>query len=71
VWITETGWPTAGQNSGNAVSSVANAQAFWKAVACPAFPKMDVWWYAYQDWNDNPSFGLIGKDFKPMYDLSC
>jgi exo-beta-1,3-glucanase (GH17 family) len=32
--VSETGWPTKGPNYENAVASVENAAAYWKAAAC-------------------------------------
>ena len=71
VWITETGWPATGKNFGAAVPSVSNAQMYWKSVACAAFAQAHTFWYTLQDYTSNPSFGVVGADFKPLYDLSC
>ncbi|KAK4502866.1 hypothetical protein PRZ48_006292 [Zasmidium cellare] len=70
VWITETGWPTHGATQGAAVASVQNAQKFWRSVACRLFNTGHVFWYAYQDYNDAPSFGVFDKNGKAIYDLS-
>ena len=72
VWITETGWPVSGKSVGQGVPSTANAQAYWKAVACDeAFAQANTFWYAGMDYNDSPSFGVLGGDYKPLFDLSC
>ncbi|KAJ9645848.1 hypothetical protein H2201_008205 [Coniosporium apollinis] len=71
VWITETGQPVSGDKFGDSVPSVASAQSYWKEVACEAFRSAHVFWYAYQDWSSNPSFGVIGADGRPIYDLTC
>jgi len=72
VWITETGWPVSGETfAGVSVASTANAQTFWKSVACSAFEQAHVFWYSYQDYAASPSFGVVGADLKPLYDLSC
>ncbi len=71
VWITETGQPVSGAPFGYSVPSVASAQSYWKEVACEAFRGAHVFWYAYQDWTSDPSFGVIGQDGQPIYDLSC
>jgi len=70
VWITETGWPTAGPNNGDAVPSVANAEAYWKSVACQAFPSMNTFWYVLDDYSSSPSFGVANGN-TPKYDLTC
>ncbi|KAK4909030.1 hypothetical protein LTR66_011522 [Elasticomyces elasticus] len=69
VWVTETGWPVSGPNHGNAVPSVANAQTYWRAVACAAFNQVHIFWYAYEDYNDSPSFGVFGSNGNAIYDL--
>ena len=71
VWITETGWPVSGANFGAAVPSVQNAQAYWKSVACSAFANAHTFWYTLQDFSSKPSFGIVGQDFRPLFDLSC
>ena len=69
VWVTETGWPVSGPNSGAAVASVKNAQTFWRSVACKAFNEVHIFWYAYQDYTANPSFGIFGSNGNAIYDL--
>lgn len=72
VWIGETGSPVSGSGLGAAVASVANAQTYWKSVACRAFREVDIFWYILQDYSGtDPSFGLLDAQFKPLYDLSC
>ena len=71
VWITESGWPVTGDKFGNSVPSKANAQAYWKSVACSAFENAHTFWYSYQDYKSNPSFGVIGSNGKAIYDLKC
>lgn len=78
VWITETGYPTTGKTSGAAVASVDNARTYWEEVGCPLFGKTNTWWYTLQDSNsdnpitdDTPSFGVVGDDLEPKYNLSC
>lgn len=68
--VTETGWPVSGKTVGNAVPSVKNAQKFWRSVACQMFKQGHVFWYAYQDYADTPSFGTFDKNGKAIYDLS-
>ena len=72
VWITETGWPVSGDSLGNAVPSVANAQNYWQTVGCDLFNSAHTFWYAYQDYNANPSFGIFGSNGQAIYDTqSC
>lgn len=69
VWVTETGWPHAGANYGNAVASVKNAQTYWRSVACAAFSQIHIFWYAYQDYSESPTFGVFGQNGNAVYDL--
>ncbi|KAK6433166.1 hypothetical protein LTR95_010655 [Oleoguttula sp. CCFEE 5521] len=69
VWVTETGWPVSGPNSGAAVASVQNAQTYWRSVACQAFNSIHIFWYAYQDYSASPSFGVFGSNGNAIYDL--
>ncbi|PSS15010.1 glycoside hydrolase family 17 protein [Amorphotheca resinae ATCC 22711] len=71
VWITETGWPTSGSTENQAVPSVPNAQRYWSEVACSAFGKVDTFWYSLQDYNANPSFGVLDSNGNPIYNLTC
>lgn len=71
VWITETGWPVSGPNFGAAVASPKNAQYFWRNVACPAFERVHMFWYVYQDYTESPSFGIFKKNGKAVYDLKA
>ena len=77
IWLTETGWPSSGPQSGAATPSVANAETYFGEVACSAFGRgLNTWWYTLQDSTSDasvPSFGVAGTDagFTPKYDLSC
>ncbi|TVY33757.1 putative glucan endo-1,3-beta-glucosidase [Lachnellula occidentalis] len=71
VWITETGWPTSGATMNQAVPSVANAQQYWKTVACTAFNSEHTFWYILQDYSASPSFGVLDSNGNALYDLSC
>ncbi|KAI0406907.1 glycoside hydrolase [Xylaria palmicola] len=76
VWVTETGHPVSGKDSGESVPSVENAEKFWKTVGCPMFGNINVWWYTLQDAapdKPNVSFGIVGSELTttPLFDLSC
>lgn len=71
VWVTESGWPISGKTSGQAVASPQNAKDYYQKVGCPMFGKTNVWWYTLQDAGASPSFGLMGADGKPTFDLNC
>ncbi|PSR92039.1 GPI-anchored cell wall beta-1,3-endoglucanase EglC [Coniella lustricola] len=79
VWITETGWPTAGENFGEAVASAANARTYWKEVACELVASnINLWYYDLQESQNgeaNPDFGIFpaGDLFavQERFDLSC
>jgi len=70
VWITETGWPTAGPSDGDAQTSVANAQTYWSQVACTAFASTNTFWYTLDDFNASPSFGVVSGS-TPKFNLAC
>lgn len=79
IWVTETGWPTEGPTSGQAVPSVANAAQYYKEVGCDLFgANVNTWWFTLQDQQPvAPSvvFGVAGPGSPPpttpLYDLSC
>ena len=77
VWITETGWPTKGPKSGNAVASVANAQKYWRSVGCNLlFGKRNAFWYTLYDANSAQtelSFSVVNTDVNAgdKFDLKC
>ena len=71
VWITETGWPVSGaSNTAGAVASVANAQSYWRSVGCALFTSTHTFWYAYEDYEASPSFGIFDSNGNAIYDLS-
>ncbi|KAM0141484.1 hypothetical protein ACHAP3_002349 [Botrytis cinerea] len=71
VWVTESGWPTAGAQENKAVASVDNARTYWKQVACEAFNQGHTFWYSLQDFDAIPSFGVVDGNGNLKYDLSC
>lgn len=76
IWITETGWPTSGPQSGAATPSVQNAETYFAEVYCSiAARNINIWWYTLQDSTSDasvPSFGVTAPGgYTPKYDLSC
>ena len=77
IWITETGWPTGGPTSGQAIASVDNAETYYQDVACGAFDSgINTWWYTLQDSDISLiSFGLVGDGTPPpnapKYNIRC
>ncbi|KUJ06507.1 glycoside hydrolase family 17 protein [Mollisia scopiformis] len=70
VWVTETGWPTAGASVNNAVPSIENAQAYWSQTICSSFAHGHTFVYVLQDGGDLP-FGVVDSNFNPVYNLAC
>ncbi len=75
VWVTETGWPATGPNWDQAVSSVDNAQTYWRDIGCKKlFNKTPTFWYNLRDSNpDNEMKFAITENLSttPLFDLSC
>ncbi|KXS94896.1 hypothetical protein AC578_1666 [Pseudocercospora eumusae] len=76
VWVTETGWPVTGPQSGQATASVANAGTYFKDVGCRLLNgDYNIWWYQLNDGQTDQSatsFRIINADRgAPLYDLSC
>ncbi|KAH6646268.1 glycoside hydrolase superfamily [Truncatella angustata] len=79
VYVTETGWPTVGDDENEAIASVENARKYWQSIACSLIDSnINVWWYDLQEsqYGDaNPDFGVYGagdlSTLEPLYDLSC
>ncbi|KAF7193068.1 putative glucan endo-1,3-beta-glucosidase eglC [Pseudocercospora fuligena] len=76
VWVTETGWPVSGPQSGQATASVANAGTYFKNVGCRLLNgDYNIWWYQLNDGQTDQSatsFRVINADRgSPLYDLSC
>lgn len=70
VWVTETGWPVSGSDFGSGHPSEANAQSYWSSVGCSLLNSAHFFWYAYQDYNASPSFGVFDSNGNAVYDLS-
>lgn len=75
VWVTETGWPRVGPNSGDAVASTENSQRYWKEVGCSLFGKKNAFWYTLKDANSaqtDLSFAITpAENGTPFFDLTC
>ncbi|KAI0129024.1 glucan 1,3-beta-glucosidase-like protein [Xylariales sp. AK1849] len=75
VWVTETGWPHVGPDSGSAVASVDNARRYWNEVGCSFFGSRNTYWYTLKDSNvaqTDISFGITPLDnATPFFDLAC
>lgn len=72
LWITETGWPTAGPNFGNSVANKANAKTFWDAVLCKYASQYSIWWYTLHDTStEAQDFGVVDDNFGALFDLNC
>lgn len=66
VWVTETGYPSAGPTLGEAVSSVSNAAQYWQDVGCDKlFGRVNTWYYTARD-----SDSAIEEKFAITDDLS-
>ncbi|KAH6970416.1 glucan 1,3-beta-glucosidase [Ilyonectria sp. MPI-CAGE-AT-0026] len=66
VWVTETGYPVSGPDSGEAVANVSNAAEYWQIVGCDRlFGRVNTWWYNLRD--SNPA---ITEKFGITEDLS-
>ncbi|KAJ4298182.1 hypothetical protein N0V90_006081 [Kalmusia sp. IMI 367209] len=74
VWITETGWPSAGTN--DTTASLDNMQKYWSTVGCSLFGKYTTFWFELEkDTHDpgNLDWGLIDipSQEPKIKDLSC
>ncbi|KAK8128971.1 glycoside hydrolase family 17 protein [Apiospora sp. TS-2023a] len=75
VWVTETGWPHVGPNSGAAVANLDNARRYWREVGCRLFGSRNTFWYTLKDANTaqtDISFAVtpLGSS-TPYFDLAC
>ncbi|KAL5374596.1 hypothetical protein PMIN06_012409 [Paraphaeosphaeria minitans] len=72
IWITETGWPSAGQDT---LASLENMQKYWSTVVCSLIGKYNMFFFELEDSHDpgDLDWGLIEKSSqKPkINDLSC
>jgi len=80
VWITETGYPVAGDtinapgNTTQGIPSPNGAQTYWNLVACPLLKQAttNLWYYTLSDTGSYPTFGLTNAtDGTTPFDLSC
>jgi glucan endo-1,3-beta-D-glucosidase len=65
--LTNSHSPVSGANFGPSVASPQNAQTYWNEVACALFQQAHVFWYSYQDYNANPSFGVFDRNGNAIY----
>merc|ERR1712098_945885 len=50
IWVTETGWPSSGPQSGEATPSVENAETYFGEVYCSLSARgINIWWYTLRD----------------------
>lgn len=75
LWVTETGWPTAGPDWDLAVPSVDNAKTYWDEIGCRMlFNKVPTFWYNLRDSNgDNKQTFAITNNLSttPKFNLTC
>lgn len=73
VWITETGWPSSGQQGGTPAGSVENMRKYWVDVGCKYFGKRNIWWFQLEkDTKDAFDWGILDANtHQPKFDLSC
>ncbi|KAH6638646.1 glucan 1,3-beta-glucosidase-like protein [Truncatella angustata] len=75
VWVTETGWPHVGPDSGAAVASLDNAKRYWDEVGCSLFGQRNTFWYTLKDANTaqtDISFAITPlENNTPYFDLAC
>lgn len=79
VYVTETGWPTSGDDQNLAVASAENARKYWQTIACSLVDSnINIWWYNLQEsqyGTATPDFGVYGagdlSQLDPLYELSC
>ena len=77
AWIAAHLWPETGPTYHLAVPSVANAQQYWKQVACSSFKSTQAFWDCLYDndeeWDGGlrPAYGVLDHNRNPSYDLSC
>ncbi|KAF2752821.1 GPI-anchored cell wall beta-1,3-endoglucanase EglC [Pseudovirgaria hyperparasitica] len=73
VWVTETGYPHRGPNSGYAVANAQNARQYYAAVGCELFKQRNTFWYTLENANTaqtDLSFA-VNENGNVQYDLSC
>lgn len=71
IWVTETGWPVAGSQLGNAVPGVSQAASYFQQVGCSSFGAMNTFWFTFQEWNAEPSFAVVNSDGMGYYSQDC
>lgn len=81
VWVTETGWPSAGPTMNQAVANLQNAATYFSETGCSLINGgVNVWWFTLQDSqpvapSSGQEFGVVGAGnpppTTPIYSLSC
>lgn len=74
VWITETGWPASGPDSGKAKATLDNAKGYWDTIGCTLFGRKNVWYYVLRDSNpENKAKFAVTDNLSttPMWNFTC
>ena len=84
LWVTETGYPYAGNTLKDAIPSKSTAQEYWQGVGCDNYfdsghDPRNIWWFKLQSTpattgvDAGLNWGVIQNlgDTTPVYDLSC